>query len=116
MSKESERVHAMKKNFMALHNQGYTIPEIAVKYNLSEPSVYGHLQEIALENSVTRESLLQRVITPRCTERIKAESLKVKVDIQQMQENFRVAIDATKKLIKQIDKILEESKNENYDC
>lgn len=57
--KQSERVSIMKENFMKLHNEGYTILEIADKYNIARRTIYSHLNEIAKENGVDRTSLLE---------------------------------------------------------
>ena len=57
----TERVHVMMENFMELHEQGYSIPEIAEKFNLNSSTIYRHLQEIADANGVLREDLLQIV-------------------------------------------------------
>lgn len=60
-TESSERVVQMKANFMELHEAGLTIQEIADKFHLSRATMYRHLEAIALENGVTRESLLQQV-------------------------------------------------------
>lgn len=60
-TESSERVVQMKASFMELHEAGLTIQEIADKFNLSRATMYRHLESIALENGVTRESLLQQV-------------------------------------------------------
>lgn len=57
----SERVVQLKKNFIELHEQGFTIPEIADKFHLGKSTVYRLLGEIAQENGVSRDSLLQEV-------------------------------------------------------
>lgn len=61
MSKQSERVKKMLAGFMNLHEQGFSIPEIAQEFGLTSVTVYAYLQEIADNNGVTRESLLQQV-------------------------------------------------------
>ena len=55
----TERVKSYKRNFMTLHEKGYSIPEIAEKCNISVRYAYMVLQEIADENNVTREELLK---------------------------------------------------------
>lgn len=90
MARESERMRLMKENFIELHQQGFTIPEIATKFNLGKATVYHTLQEIADANGVSRESLLQIVRTP--TERAyKEEAKKVKVNVTDLKNGFKEA-------------------------
>lgn len=85
--RESERVHVMKVNFMKLHYDGYSIPEIAEKYNLAPTTVYQHLGEIALANNVTRSSLLQVLRVP--SERAyREESERVNTSINEFQSEY----------------------------
>ena len=96
MATESERVVQMKANFMKLHQEGWSISEIADKYNLSKPTVYRHLESIASQNGVTREVLLQQVHqTPTYWAR---QSTSLKVDGNQLLENFDVAQQALKNI------------------
>ena len=112
MSTESERTRVMKENFMALHLEGFSIPEIGEKYNLTRATVYRHLQEIADANNVTRDSLLQVLRTP--TERqIADESKYIKVTAEELENGFKNTDDAIGNLLGLIDKILEE---ENETC
>ena len=60
MGKTSERTLRMKSEFISLHREGLSILEIAKKYDLSTPTVYSSLQEIADAAGVSRESLLER--------------------------------------------------------
>ncbi|MBQ3465078.1 helix-turn-helix domain-containing protein [Candidatus Saccharibacteria bacterium] len=60
MRKTNERTLRMMENYMELHEQGYSVAEIAKKFNLSETTVYAKLEEIAKKNGVTRESLKER--------------------------------------------------------
>lgn len=108
MATISERVHVMKENFMTWHNQGYSIPEIAEMSHISFSCVYNHLQEIADENGVTRDSLLQLVRTERSERVWSEEARRVKVNGEQMRQEFTVASDSIARLIKQIDEIIEE--------
>lgn len=62
--KRSERVNFLICNFMLLHNQGLSIPEIAEKSAVTTRTVYTYLQEIADINNVSRESLLEKVHNP----------------------------------------------------
>ncbi len=45
---------------MDLHEQGCSVAEIAKRFNLTTTTVYARLDEIAKQNGVTRESLLER--------------------------------------------------------
>ncbi len=88
-TESSERVVQMKANFMELHEAGMTIPEIADKFNLSRATVYRHLDEIASQNGVTREALLQQVHqTPTYWEK---QSCSLKVDGSQLMAKFDTA-------------------------
>lgn len=110
MAKESESVKVMKENFMELHGQGLSIPEIAEKFGISSSVIYKkHLQEIADANGVSRESLLKIVREP--TERMyKEEEKRVKVNIEELKRGFREAGEKIDFLIGIIDDILEEEK------
>lgn len=113
MAKESERMRLMKENFMELHRQGFTISQIAEKYNLGKASVYHVLQDIADANGISRESLLQVVRTP--TERAyKEESKKVTVNVTDLKIGFQEAGKIIDSLIGIIGETLREEK-EHYD-
>lgn len=56
---KNERTLKMRENFMADHKNGLSLKDIAKKYGISTPTVYGELQWIADQNGVSRESLLQ---------------------------------------------------------
>ena len=109
MAKVSERVNVMKKNFMTLHEQGYSIPEIAQKFNLSFCTVYRLLDEIAKENNLIREDLLQILRTPSEEQLLRREHKKVHVDVQAMQKEFKMIDEILENLIGQIDNVLEEN-------
>lgn len=115
MSKESERMRCLKTEFMELHEQGFSIPEIAKKFGLSGPAVYSALQEIADANGVTRISLLQVVRTP--TERAyRNEVEKVRVDVRDIEEQFEKVGNEIEQLINTIETTLrEEEENGIYD-
>lgn len=105
--KVSERVYVMKENFMAHHLEGESIPEIAARYNLSRKTVYAHLQEIADEAGVTRDSLLQILRSP--TERqCGDEEVRVKVSVEDLEKGFDDVRNSFQSLIKLIDDVLEE--------
>lgn len=104
----SERVIIMKQNFMMWHNKGYTIPEIAKKYDVSFGTVYNHLQEIADENNTTRDELLKLVRTVKGERKWEQEARKGQIDVNKMQEDFEDSIQAIDKILNTIDGILKE--------
>ena len=106
-SRESERVHVMKENFMKLHYEGYTIPEIAARYNLASTTVYQHLGEIALANNVTRDRLLQVLRTP--SERAyREERERVSASIDEFQNKFSMLMDNMNGMLDTLGNILKE--------
>ena len=104
----SERVVIMKQNFMMWHEKGYSIPEIAKKYDVSFCTVYNHLQEIADENHTTRDELLKLVRTVKGERKWEQEARKVQVDVIKMQQEFEDSIGAVDKILNTINGILEE--------
>lgn len=113
MAVVSERVLRMKQNFMGLHEQGYSIPEIAAKHNLSNPSVYRHLQEIADENGVRREDLLKIVRVPRTNGAFwDNHERKLKVDVEALKNGFDEAKSTVGNLVDMIDDILRDVKED----
>lgn len=60
MAKTNERTLKMMEAYVDLHEQGHSVAEIAKKFNLTTTTVYAKLGEIAKQNGVTRESLLER--------------------------------------------------------
>ena len=102
----SQRVQLMKKNFMELHNQGYSIPEISDKFHLSPCTVYSHLQEIADENRVARKSLLKVPHKPHGHREgsISISSAKdYDVDLQTMETLLEEINNKIKSILEQID-------------
>lgn len=110
MAKVSERVHVMKQNFMTLHDAGYSIPDIAKRYNLNNSTVYRCLQEIADANNVSRESLLQIVRSKSQARLLKEEEEIVKVNVAEMQACFKQVGATIDSIISRIDQILEEER------
>lgn len=110
MLKVSERTHVMKENFMPLHLEGSSIPEIASRYNLSQTTVYRHLQDIANAHGVSRESLLQRIIVriPTTDKQYAEEERKMKVTAEELDAAFTEANVTLTNLINLIDKVLME--------
>lgn len=58
MLSQQERVTRMKMEYMQLREQGLTPIQIAHHFNLASGTVYSALQEIAIANGVSRDSLL----------------------------------------------------------
>lgn len=112
MARESERMRLMKENFMELHNQGLTVPQIAEKYNLGESTVYHKLQEIADANNVSRESLLKVVRTPS-EKAYREEARRVRVNVNELLKGLDEADKGIQSTMSLINMILEEE--EHYD-
>lgn len=106
-SKRSEKVSRMIDNFMELHNEGYTIPEIAKKFNLSETCVRNHLQEIADNNGVSRESLLQIVHSQHFMSKVRNSTQLEKEDPKELRKAFESAMNEVTALIRIVDNRLE---------
>ena len=106
---QTQRVKALKENFMQYHNEGYTIPEIAKIFNVEYSTVYKKLEEIAKANGVTRESLLQNApYPPQITS--KATYLKDKVDIEELQKSFTNLKNDLNEVINKLEIFLENTK------
>jgi len=105
---QSERVHVMKENFMALWEQGWGVYEIAAHYNLAPATVYSYLQEIATAHGMLREALLKRprtVLTPR---QYDDEAKRTRESVEGMLEEFQELGNSFDRLIGKIDRFLEE--------
>lgn len=113
MAKISERALQMMENFMTLHQEGYSIYEIAAMFNLSDFTVKYHLQEIADANGVSRESLL-KVVKPRRNQAryYREEEKRVKTNWQELTDNFDSATASVEGIIDTINNILEDNKME----
>lgn len=94
----SERTAQMERSFMELHNQGMTISQIAEKFDLQPRTVYYRLQAIADDNGVTRESLLQQVITRTSNRNITKRNVNYP-PVEKLEKEF-------KETIKDIDTLL----------
>jgi transposase len=105
---ESERTIAMKKGFMALYEKGYSIPEIAERYNLSFSTVYKRLEEIAQENGVEggREALLQLPRTQKNERKQRRYEEKEHVDGDSMLAGFAELSESLEKMMAEIDETL----------
>lgn len=108
MSRESERMRVLKQNFMLLHQEGLSIPEIAGKFNVSFSNVYRVLQEIADSNGVTRESLLQIVRIPSFEKELREERKRVSVNIEELRQGFQEAGSIIDQLMSKIETMIEE--------
>lgn len=111
----SERVLAMKKGFMKQHEKGETISEIAEHFNVSIWSIYDHLQEIADENGVTRESLLQRVHKPHEISKINKAREREKINPEELLTKLNESHKNLVEAIETIDDILEKELEEKID-
>lgn len=103
-AKRNERTIQMMENFMKLHNQGFSIPEIAKRYSLSKDTIYKSLQEIADKNGTTREELLQVVKTPVSQTFWERDRKQTKVSFENLKSGFKTleeTIDSMKKTIKE---------------
>lgn len=100
----TQRVENLKKNFMQYHQAGYSIPEIAAEFNVDFSTVYKYLDEIAKENGVTRESLLQNASFTK--ENSPASFRKDRIDIEELQKNFDNLNTDLTTIITQLDNIL----------
>lgn len=109
-AKTNERTIQMMEQFMELHNQGLSIPEIAKKFDLSDPTVYRHLQEIADKNKTTREELLQVVKTPISQSFWNRDRQQAKASFENLKSGF-ITLDETIDTMRQI--IKEDFKDEN---
>ena len=96
MAHKSERVNRMINGFMEKHNEGLSIVEIANFFHVDFSTVYNCLQEIADNNNVTRESLLQVVKSSYCIER-KTKNLTPKEPL-----DFEELLDLCDKIISEI--------------
>ena len=100
----SERVLQMKQNFIELHYQGFSIPDIAKKFHVDNSTIYYHLQDIAEANGMTREDLLKVVKTSSRTY-IRKEENSFKVDSAELMQNLanaKISISNSKQKIDEI--------------
>lgn len=100
----SERVLQMKQNFIELHYQGFSIPDIAKKFHVDNSTIYYHLQDIAEANGMTREDLLKVVKTSSRTY-LRREEHVFKVDSAELMQNLanaKISISNSKQKIDEI--------------
>lgn len=101
----SERICKLINEFMNYHNDGYSIPEIAEIFHVDFSTVYNNLQEIADNNGVTRESLLQVVhLTHDVSNRRLSNSLKE--DPYELNKSFEELLGNIDNITTKIDSIL----------
>ena len=81
----TQRVEKLIKEFMGYHKQGLTVLEIAKIFDVDFSTVYKHLQQIADENGVTRESLLQKPFSSYAS---RPSYSKDKVDFEKLRTDF----------------------------
>lgn len=106
MGRVNERTLKMMEAFMELHNAGWSIEEIANKFELSPSTVRNHLQEIADANGVTREELLKQVhAKPVCY--VRSFEPVSPVDIEEFSRHFESIFEGIEALIAMIDHEIE---------
>ena len=105
--KESERTHVLKENFLSWFKEGFSISEIAQKCNLSRPTVYRHLEEIAKKYGMEREEFLKiiRTQTPR---QYSIEEAKTMVNAENLVTGFDNVSASLKELRMTIKNIMED--------
>ena len=102
----TQRVENLTQKFMQYHEAGYSIREIAAKFNVDRSTIYNYLDEIAKENGVTRESLLQRASFTKETSQ--ASFTRDIIDIEELQQNFTTLSDQITNIIPQLQNLLKE--------
>lgn len=115
MTAKSERVKQMKLNFMKLHNEGYSIKEIAEKFHITPRTIYSELSAIAEENGIPREELLS---TPHKQHSSRGSTIKAhqeSVNPNELKANFEKMIDTANIIIEKIDYVLQQEENTNYE-
>lgn len=108
MAKQSERVNRMRSNYIRLHEQGKTIPEIAKTFGISVKTVYRNLQAIADENNVERDSLLNEPLKKKGSSNSHGGAKKYVDDVEELKSTYNIVLEETKQLLIQIDNVLQE--------
>ena len=103
----SERTIQLKKHFMELHEKGWSISQIAQEFDLSRRQVYNLLSEIAAENGVTRESLLD---VPHKEHSTSSKTANSAINPDQIERDFDKMISTGKNIIEKITGILQEER------
>ena len=108
----SERVRRLvNHDFMQLHNEGCSIPEIAEKTSLDPSTVYGYLQTIADRNGTTRDELLQ-LHRKENEKRKERETARIKANSAEMLKAYDASINYIKELIGQIEESMHDNRED----
>lgn len=110
MAKRSERVARMIENFIYEWLEGRNIPEIAQKYRVTPRTIYERLQEIADNNGVKREELLERPHKKHKKINIGStrETVEIEFSPEEIQQEMDELIAQTKLTLDDMTKILKE--------
>ena len=108
MAKKSERVNRMRSNYIRLHEEGISVPEIAKTFGISVKTVYRNLQAIADENNVERDSLLNEPLKKKGSSNSHGGAKKYVDDVEELKSTYNIVLEETKQLLIQIDNVLQE--------
>lgn len=92
---------------MRLHDEGYSIPEIAEKSNISYAHAYTLLQEIADEHGVKRSDLLKIPNRKRQQDRNFTKISIQSVDSNELKKEFEETIIKIDSILDDIEKMME---------
>ena len=95
--RKDERTFKMKQQFMSLHNRGLSIKEIASRFNLHVGTIYSNLEDIAMKEGCSRESLLEVVHSTHLTYDRQFEPVP-EVDMEAYREKFNALEKSAKEL------------------
>ena len=96
----------MIKNFFGMKQEGKTICEIADYYNLTTRTIYLCLQEIADNNGVSRDDLLDKKHKPYEVKNIKSRRPSEKVDAEELVNHFSSMIEEIDNIVFILDDFL----------
>ena len=113
MRTKSENTKLMIENFMSLLGEGYSVAEIAQKYNLSKQTVYFHLQEIADYKGISRDTLRSIIKSGKNQKKVNEQEQKVRLNVKNLKDGFSNANFKTGKIIESINKFLEGIKDDD---
>ena len=94
---QDERTLKMMQEFMSLREQGYSIKEIAKKFNLHPSTVYRLTSVIAKNNGCPKEALLDQPHAMHLTHDRQFEPVP-EVDVKQYTEKFEALKKSAKEL------------------
>jgi len=104
MANTSERVKAVKENFIEERQRGMSFAEIAKKYHISRRHLYNILQEIADANGVKdRSSLLD--VPHKQHQRSDFQTAET-IDVKEIQNSFDYILEETQTIIEKINTII----------